>query len=299
MAIFRSIRFLIAGCAAVSVTMSGAQTYDTPGARLEREQKKLADDLAKKNERPKEPSLEQKKSEAMEYLGRIFKFTPNPTAFNRISFYDRIPLSSRSQDPKVLFTPVVVTNFVVRGVFMPPPAIYPLGTDEYLLEIEFLDGKIGYVNLVGNFGIKSHELGGELDARAEYVEFLGISPKTDEIIALEKARQERQVQAERRAIEQTERDLRTGQEKADRDARQAREKAEAKRKSDLAERKLQDAKPLPHIGMTSKEVVNLTKWGRPYDVNRTTTGQGVREQWVYSNRRFLYFENGILTAIQD
>lgn len=57
----------------------------------------------------------------------------------------------------------------------------------------------------------------------------------------------------------------------------------------------------PHqveIGMTKEEV--LTEgWGRPEDVNRTTTANGTSEQWVYSGYRYLYFEDGILVTIQD
>jgi len=63
-------------------------------------------------------------------------------------------------------------------------------------------------------------------------------------------------------------------------------------------------------GMTDEQAA--IAWGRPTKINRTITTHGVREQWVYSGdgsiardlyRRtrtcYLYFENGILTAIQD
>ena len=54
----------------------------------------------------------------------------------------------------------------------------------------------------------------------------------------------------------------------------------------------------PSIGMTKEEVLNST-WGSPEDINRTTTAYGVREQWVYSDYRYVYFENGVVTAIQE
>ncbi|USK69190.1 lipoprotein [Peribacillus asahii] len=57
-------------------------------------------------------------------------------------------------------------------------------------------------------------------------------------------------------------------------------------------------KPLPTIGMTTDEVLN-SKWGRPQDINRTTTANGTSEQWVYDGYKYLYFEDGILTTIQD
>lgn len=54
----------------------------------------------------------------------------------------------------------------------------------------------------------------------------------------------------------------------------------------------------PQIYMTDYEVLDST-WGRPQKVNKTTTEYGVREQWVYSNNRYLYFEDGYLTSIQQ
>ena len=54
------------------------------------------------------------------------------------------------------------------------------------------------------------------------------------------------------------------------------------------------------IGMTKRMIFQA--WGDPKDVNRTRTARGMREQWVYGsirNRRYIYFEDGIVTAIQD
>lgn len=52
------------------------------------------------------------------------------------------------------------------------------------------------------------------------------------------------------------------------------------------------------IGMSKDEVV-ASSWGKPVRVNRTTTGSGVHEQWVYDSKNLLYFDNGVLTAIQN
>lgn len=49
------------------------------------------------------------------------------------------------------------------------------------------------------------------------------------------------------------------------------------------------------VGMT-KEMCRLS-WGEPQKVNKTTTNNGIREQWVYY-ANYLYFEDGILTSIQ-
>ncbi|MGW8442032.1 tetratricopeptide repeat protein [Paenibacillus sp. S33] len=54
----------------------------------------------------------------------------------------------------------------------------------------------------------------------------------------------------------------------------------------------------PQIGMTEQEVID-SKWGLPKHVNKTTTAYGVNEQWVYDRYKYIYFENGFVTAIQD
>lgn len=54
----------------------------------------------------------------------------------------------------------------------------------------------------------------------------------------------------------------------------------------------------PEIGMTEAEVLG-SYWGEPDDINTTTTTSGTEEQWVYDGRGYLYFEDGILTTIQE
>lgn len=52
------------------------------------------------------------------------------------------------------------------------------------------------------------------------------------------------------------------------------------------------------IGMTKDEVLG-SSWGNPEDINKTTTQYGTHEQWVYGTRSYLYFDDGILTSIQN
>jgi hypothetical protein len=52
------------------------------------------------------------------------------------------------------------------------------------------------------------------------------------------------------------------------------------------------------IGSSKHEIIT-NGWGYPSAVNKTTTIDGVREQWVYGEGRYLYFFDGILTAIQE
>jgi CHASE3 domain sensor protein len=67
------------------------------------------------------------------------------------------------------------------------------------------------------------------------------------------------------------------------------------RQAELARRKREGVR----IGMTQEEVLQ-SNWGRPESVNRTVTSRGTREQWVYPGmRNYLYFEDGVLTTIQN
>ena len=50
------------------------------------------------------------------------------------------------------------------------------------------------------------------------------------------------------------------------------------------------------IGMSKNQCIDAI--GNPQRINRTTTASRQSEQWVYHNK-YLYFENGVLTTIQD
>ncbi len=51
------------------------------------------------------------------------------------------------------------------------------------------------------------------------------------------------------------------------------------------------------IGMSRERVIQ-SQWGRPKKINKTVNAFGTNEQWVYDGG-YLYFENGILTTIQQ
>jgi hypothetical protein len=63
------------------------------------------------------------------------------------------------------------------------------------------------------------------------------------------------------------------------------------------ERKQKKSKGI-RIGMTIQNVID-SSWGRPEKINKTITASGTSEQWVYLNGGYLYFENGLLTTIQQ
>lgn len=54
----------------------------------------------------------------------------------------------------------------------------------------------------------------------------------------------------------------------------------------------------PQIGMTSSEVKS-TNWGNPDKINKDTYSWGTTEQWVYNNKGYIYFRNGIVTSISE
>ena len=85
--------------------------------------------------------------------------------------------------------------------------------------------------------------------------------------------------------------------------RQELAKAEStRRQRDAAAKATREAKarlPGVSIGITPEDVIQRTHWGAPRGKNRTITAFGVREQWVYDNNHYLYFENGKLVAIQN
>lgn len=54
----------------------------------------------------------------------------------------------------------------------------------------------------------------------------------------------------------------------------------------------------PKLGMTAAEA-ETTCWAKPLAVNRLNVANHIREQHVYGKGRYLYFENGILVAIEN
>jgi hypothetical protein len=51
------------------------------------------------------------------------------------------------------------------------------------------------------------------------------------------------------------------------------------------------------IGMSAEEV--RASWGEPLEINRTISGSGVDEQWVFGDQDYVYFHNAVLTVIQQ
>ncbi|MEB2367581.1 MAG: hypothetical protein OZ933_16000 [Chloroflexota bacterium] len=76
--------------------------------------------------------------------------------------------------------------------------------------------------------------------------------------------------------------------------RESRKREEARAR----EERRRAALPAPRVGMTARQVIEGSNWGRPEVVNRTQIAGSVREQWVYGDGFYLYLQNGRVTAIQ-
>ena len=57
-------------------------------------------------------------------------------------------------------------------------------------------------------------------------------------------------------------------------------------------------KEKPKIGMSASEVRQST-WGYPDKINKDTYSWGTTEQWVYKNKGYIYFRNGVVTSISE
>ena len=57
-------------------------------------------------------------------------------------------------------------------------------------------------------------------------------------------------------------------------------------------------KPAARIGMSQKQILNNTNWGKPKDTSTTIDASGTLERWMYSSTHSLYFKNGKLIKIE-
>ena len=73
------------------------------------------------------------------------------------------------------------------------------------------------------------------------------------------------------------------------------EKAKEKERLDKL-KNMYDMNSKPYIGTTESSVIN--KWGKPKYKNVTVTPSGKVEQWVYNGDRYVYVQDGIVTAVQ-
>jgi len=49
----------------------------------------------------------------------------------------------------------------------------------------------------------------------------------------------------------------------------------------------------------TKEEVRESTWGEPKRIHKTSNTYGITEQWVYEYHKYIYFDDGIVTSIQE
>ena len=158
------------------------------------------------------------------------------------------------------------------------------GMGEYYI-LEFEDGAVGY--------LEGYEMLNWLDKDMKLTSYkhclTAYDPKEkDEYFAAKEAQSAKEAAERKAEHERFMADM-------DRSIAQLQQRAKARAAYNAELKK----KPGASIGMTAQQVINKTNWGRPDKVNRTTTPNGVDEQWVYDGGSYLYFHNGILRAIQN
>lgn len=143
--------------------------------------------------------------------------------------------------------------------------------DKYYLKLKFPDGKVGYLPVNRMFLTNPdyypviENLYHDDERYDDFKEYIFSQPP-QVIFAAQKAKQAKAT--------------------AELKAKQAKAGARSKARGGV------------RIGMTAAQVIK-SNWGKPNNINRTTTPYSECEQWVYGDHNYLYFENGILTSIQN
>ena len=139
----------------------------------------------------------------------------------------------------------------------------------------------------------------------EYQKRFGYNPEAAKEFAANVEQQQRDLYAQKQAEKEKaeEERARIAQlNQADLDLAKARREAEAsKKRAEQIKREAFD-KHRVWIGMSAEECIQSCSY--PLQINKTVTAKGVQEQWVYpaaeeGKQTYLYFENGILTTMQN
>ena len=206
-------------------------------------------------------------------IGKTLWFSPNKGSIQRLGFSPSPDLRIVLDDAKLLY-PTSTVKCDVLGLV--PGGPFSGAVEWY--KIQFEDGSLAYLRRTDLESrlvkIRSNDITPS-NAWSARIDVEGTSLSTRrEVFTLEDPEQFRRAFA---AIDKADVDRRAGAKKAAA-SRQARGGVAA--------------------GMSAAEVL-ASSWGKPQSINKTIRASGaVHEQWVYGNRNYLYFENGLLTTIQ-
>jgi hypothetical protein len=202
-------------------------------------------------------------SRVLAAVGQTYWFNPseNTGYMKKLAFFDA-PLSTGDaliHRDDHSFVPTQTVSFTV--VEFQTVNLTDRVFKAHYLKVQFADGKLGYLLISGL------DLPFEVYKKGHYIPGPVVYTEDPTVIAA-------------------------------REAQEAEVAADAARKSAAKAKAAYNAKGGVHLGMTKEEVLK-SNWGRPEHVNTTTAASGTREQWVYAGSQYLYFDNGILTAIQN
>jgi hypothetical protein len=277
-------RILILSIIAFSLT-AAAQENTEPAKKI------TYTSEADRNQAREDARLSEKANELAYYrypVGKTFWLVPGVSGY--IGFYKSLTNKKYVISYEEKFTPNVTVAFTVTDV-VPIPGHVESYMEPYFYRVEIEDGTKALMKLsdFGSYSPRTSPLakrtGINNDPAAAAFGLAGLySEDPDKLRDRYLAEKERKarVEQDRRAAEE---EVRRQDEKKQR-VLQAKAAQDYKRKGGV------------RIGMSAKQV-RASNWGAPESINRTAGSFGVHEQWVYDGGNYLYFENGILTTIQN
>jgi hypothetical protein len=248
-----------------------------------------ADELAAKQNKAAEEAERERAFYAYP-VGKTFWYKPGSSM--RKFFYQRMKATSAGISvPDGRITPTSTVSFKVLEVFEYMPRT-SFSSPYYAYRIEFEDGSPAFVDgSAFGYYYPGAPLGGDRQALTDQAS-AATGTFNSKLFTVDPEKLAAQDAESKAMLARLQQDLAAAEE-AGRAALEARDKA--KRATAAREYKRKGGVKL---GMTAAQV-RASNWGAPVSVNRTTGAFGVHEQWVYENDNYLYFENGVLTTIQN
>ncbi|RNF30590.1 hypothetical protein NM04_11705 [Massilia aurea] len=220
-------------------------------------------------------------------VGKVFWFKPSRSQTRY--FYQRMkPMPSGAYQLDGKITPTVTASFKVLEL-----VDYGMKTPGYYgYRIEFEDGTPAFIEgaALGYYSSRQ-PIGGDRPALTDK-HADAASPINAKLFTKDPDQLEQESAASTAALAKLKRELDEIDRKNDELLA-----ASARAQEDAAARESRRRGGV-RIGMTTKQV-RASNWGKPESVNRTTSAAGIHEQWVYGDGNYLYFENGVLTTIQN
>ena len=238
-------------------------------------------------------------------VGKEYWIKANPEAMGRITFGSNLGrLGTQNQ-----FVVTSDLKFLVLGWQLD-------AINSPYFKVQFENGKVAYLPANTSWKSRKQAFYEHVFDGTEYFkwrEYLFRSTPDEALsawqknVADKKMAEKMRVEAERMRVEakyqaeqmKAEAERQAEKMKAEAESKAEQMKAEAESKAEQMKAEAESkAKGGVRIGMTKKEVLK-SNWGKPHSINKTTLANGTTEQWVYDFPNYLYFTNGVLTAIHN